>query len=151
MSVGPICDSVGGSMSESPARLPIAVVGAHLEGQPLHHQLTERDAVLVAHTTTSPDYRLYALDTVPPKPGLVRTVDGDGACIEVEVYALDAAAFGTFVAAIPPPLAIGTVTLADGTDVSGFVCEPYALGDAPEITGHGGWRAYLASIGRTMP
>jgi allophanate hydrolase len=138
-------------MSESPPRLSIAVVGAHLEGQPLHHQLTDRDAVLVTRTTTSPDYRLYALDTVPPKPGLVRDVNGHGGCIEVEVYELDAAAFGTFVAAIPPPLAIGTVTLADGTDVSGFVCEPYALFDAPEITGHGGWRSYLASIGRPMP
>jgi allophanate hydrolase len=132
-------------------RLAIAVVGAHLEGQPLHHQLMDRDAVLVARTTTSPDYRLYALDTVPPKPGLVRTIDGHGVPIEVEVYEMDAAALGTFVAAVPPPLAIGTITLADGTDVSGFVCEPYALTDAPEITGHGGWRNYLASIGPTMP
>jgi allophanate hydrolase len=135
-------------MSASPTRHPIAVVGAHLEGQPLHHQLTDRDAVLVARTTTSVDYRLFALDTVPPKPGLVRTRDGDGACIEVEVYELDAAAFGSFVAAIPPPLAIGTVTLADGAEVSGFVCEPYALAGAPEITSHGGWRAYLTSIGQ---
>jgi allophanate hydrolase len=132
-------------------RLAIAVAGAHLEGQPLHHQLTDRGAVLVARTTTSPDYRLYALDTVPPKPGLVRTIDGRGARIEVEVYEMDAAAFGSFAAAIPPPLAIGTVTLADGTDVSGFVCEPYALTDAPEITSHGGWRAYLASIGPPTP
>ncbi len=138
-------------MSEPSTHLTIAVVGAHLEGQPLHHQLTDRAAVLVAHTTTSPTYRLFALDTVPPKPGLVRTLDGDGAPIEVEVYELDAAAFGTFVAAIPPPLAIGTVTLADGTEVSGFVCEPYALADAPDITNHGGWRAYLASIGPPTP
>jgi allophanate hydrolase len=137
-------------MSEPPPRLSIAVVGAHLEGQPLHHELTERGAVIVARTTTSPGYRLHALDTMPPKPGLVRDVDGDGACIEVEVYELDAAAFGTFVAAIPPPLAIGTVTLADGTEVSGFVCEPYALRGAPEITDHGGWRAYLTSTDREM-
>jgi allophanate hydrolase len=105
----------------------------------------------VTRTTTSPDYRLYALDTVPPKPGLVRTLDDDGACIEVEVYELDAASFGTFVAAVTPPLAIGTVTLVDGSEVSGFVCEPYALTGAPEITSHGGWRAYLASIGPPMP
>jgi allophanate hydrolase len=138
-------------MSEFPTRLALAVVGAHLDGQPLHHQLADRDAVLVARTSTSPDYRLFALDTVPPKPGLVRTIDGHGARIEVEVYELEAAAFGTFVAAVPPPLAIGTVTLADGTDVPGFVCEPYALTDAPEITSHGGWRAYLASIGPATP
>jgi allophanate hydrolase len=138
-------------MPESPTRVSIAVVGAHLEGQPLHHQLLDRGAELIARTTTSADYRLFALDTVPAKPGMVRTLDGDGARIEVEVYELDAAAFGTFVAAIPPPLAIGTVTLADGTAVSGFVCEPYALDDAPEITGHGGWRAYLASNGPATP
>ncbi|HKY15850.1 MAG TPA: hypothetical protein VJM33_13080 [Microthrixaceae bacterium] len=130
-------------------RLPLAVVGAHLEGQPLHHQLSDRDARLVARTTTSPRYRLFALATEPPKPGLVRVADPDagaGAAIEVEVWELDPAAFGTFVAEIPPPLAIGTIELADGSEVSGFVCEPYALDGAPEITGFGGWRAYRASL-----
>jgi allophanate hydrolase len=135
-------------------RIHLAVVGAHLEGQPLHHQLTDRAAELVTRTTTSPSYRLFALDTEPPKPGLVRVADEDAkfagsseqpAAIEVEVWSLTEAAFGSFVAEVPPPLAIGTVRLADGTDVSGFVCEPYALAGAVEITRHGGWRNYLAS------
>ncbi len=126
-------------------RIHLAVVGAHLEGQPLHYQLTDRDAVLVSRTTTAPTYRFYALDTVPPKPGLVRDASS-ATSIEVEVWSLGEAAFGSFVAEVPPPLAIGTVQLADGTDVSGFVCEPYALEGALEITPHGGWRRYLASL-----
>jgi allophanate hydrolase len=126
----------------------LAVVGAHHEGQPLHHQLTGAGARLVARTRTASTYRLYALSTDPPKPGLVRVADDDpaGSAVEVEVYDLDPAAFGTFVAAVPAPLAIGRVALADGAEVSGFVCEPIALVDAVEITAHGGWRAYRASL-----
>jgi allophanate hydrolase len=129
------------------AVVALAVVGAHLEGQPLHHQLTDRAARLVARTRTAPTYRLYALRTDPPKPGLVRVdpTDPSAAALEVEVYDLEEAAFGSFVAAVPAPLAIGRVLLADGTEVSGFVCEPIALADAEEITAHGGWRAYLAA------
>ena len=70
-----------------------------------------------------------------------------GAAIEVEVWALDAAGFGAFTAEVPPPLAIGTVTLADGSSVKGFVCEPIGLAGARDITGFGGWRAWLASGG----
>jgi allophanate hydrolase len=124
----------------------LAVVGAHLEGQPLHHELG--GAPLLRRTTTAPAYRLYALGgTVPPKPGLAR-VTADGAAIEVEVYALDAARFGRFVAKVPPPLAIGTLELADGSRVKGFVCEPAALADAEDITRFGGWRAYREQLAR---
>jgi allophanate hydrolase len=125
--------------------LRLAVVGAHLAGQPLHHQLVEVGAELCATTTTAPEYRLFALDTSPPKPGLLRAPGGAGAAIAVEVYALDAACFGGFVAAIPAPLGIGRVVLADGTEVPGFLCEPYATEGAREITEHGGWVAYLAA------
>jgi len=121
----------------------LAVVGAHLEGMPLHWQLTSRDAKFVAATETAPSYRLYAMaDSVPPKPALVHAADG--AAIAVEVYELDIAAFGSFVAEVPPPLAIGTVTLADGSMVKGFVSEPRASAGAEDITALGGWRAYIA-------
>ncbi|MCC6826895.1 MAG: allophanate hydrolase [Novosphingobium sp.] len=124
-------------------RIRLAVVGAHLEGMPLHWQLTSRDAVFVEATETAPTYRLYAMaESVPPKPALVH--DAGGAAIKVEVYELDAAAFGSFVAEVPPPLAIGTVTLADGSPVKGFVCEPRATLGAEDITALGGWRAYIA-------
>lgn len=122
--------------------IQLAVVGAHLEGMPLHWQLTSRDAKLVAVTETAPTYRLYAMaDSVPPKPALVW--DATGAAIKVEVYEIDVAAFGSFVAEVPPPLAIGTVTLADGSSVKGFVAEPRALAGAEDITALGGWRAYI--------
>jgi allophanate hydrolase len=120
----------------------LAVVGAHLRGMPLHHQLTERAARFVSATRTAPTYRLHALATDPPKPGMVR--DRQGGPIEVEVYTLGPAGFGTFVAAVPPPLTIGSVELEDGSWVKGFLCEPDALSGAPDITASGSWRAWLA-------
>ena len=121
----------------------LAVVGAHLEGMPLHWQLTSRDAVFVRSCNTAPNYRLYAMaNTTPPKPALV--FDETGAGIAVEIYRLDVAAFGSFVAEVPAPLAIGTVTLDDGVEVKGFVSEPRASVGAEDITTLGGWRAYVA-------
>ena len=125
--------------------IKLAVVGAHLEGMPLHWQLTSRSATFVGATTTAPTYRLYAMaDSVPPKPALVH-VGEEGAAIALEVYELDLASFGSFTAEVPPPLAIGTVQLADGSSVKGFVAEPRALTGAEDITHLGGWRAYIAS------
>jgi allophanate hydrolase len=127
-----------------PEWIRLAVVGAHLEGMPLHPQLTALGARLVAKTRTAPRYRLHALaNTTPPKPGL-ELVAGGGAAIEVEVYALAPESFGRFVASVPRPLAIGRLELQDGSEVSGFVCEPAALADATDITSYGGWRAWCA-------
>ena len=129
------------------AMVKVAVVGAHLSGMPLNSQLTERNATLVKQTETASDYRFYALPgTVPPKPGLVRVAPGTGARIALEVWEMPAANYGSFVALIPAPLGIGTLTLADGSSVQGFVCEPYALEGAQEISHLGGWRAYIASL-----
>lgn len=136
--------SVPDDTEDSEGRIEIAVVGAHLSGQPLNHQLTSRGGVLVRAARTAPGYSLYALaDTVPPKPGLAR--DGGAGLIELEVWSLSAEAFGNFVAEIPPPLGIGTLTLDDGRSVKGFICEPHVLPSAMDITVHHGWRAYLAS------
>ncbi len=124
----------------------IAVVGAHLEGQPLNWQLTERGARLAKRCRTSPDYRLFALSgTKPPKPGLLRQQDFSGPGIEVEVWNVPEKEFGGFVAAIPEPLAIGNVRLDNGEWVKGFVCEPVALMKSTEITSFGGWRNYLST------
>jgi allophanate hydrolase len=121
----------------------LAVVGAHLEGMPLHWQLKSRNATFVGAFETAPNYRLYAMaDSTPPKPALVHSEDG--AAIKIEVYELGVAEFGSFVVDVPPPLAIGTVTLADGSSVKGFVAEPRALAGATDITHLGGWRAYIA-------
>ncbi|MGW5637464.1 allophanate hydrolase-related protein, partial [Streptomyces sp. NPDC003832] len=124
--------------------LPLAVVGAHLTGRPLNHQLLALGARLESSTTTAPEYRLYALDTDPPKPGLVRTAEG-GAAIEAEVWRLPAEGLGTLLAGLPRPMTLGTVELADGSLVTGFLCEPEAVRGAREITSYGGWRAYLDS------
>ena len=126
--------------------IKLAVVGAHLAGMPLHWQLTSREARLVSATRTARAYKLYAMaETTPPKPALVH-VGADGASIAVEVYELDTEAFGSFVAEVPAPLAIGSVTLEDGSTVKGFVAEPRALDGASDITALGGWRAYIASL-----
>jgi allophanate hydrolase len=102
---------------------------------------------LLEATATAPDYRLYALDTTPPKPGLLRVAAATGSSIELEVWALSAAAFGTFVAAIPPPMAIGTIVLADGRGVKGFIVEPAAIEGARDISAFNGWRAFVAAAG----
>jgi allophanate hydrolase len=126
--------------------IELAVVGAHLSGQPLNHQLTSRGATLLRTTRTAADYRFYALaNTTPPKPGLVREPGFVGPGIEVEVWRLSPAAFGAFTAEVPAPLAIGNLVLADGSTVKGFVCEPAALAGSTEITSFGGWRAYLTA------
>lgn len=125
----------------------VAVVGAHLSGEPLNWQLTQRGARLVAATTTAPAYRLYALDPATTggveKPGLVR-VREQGEAIAVEVWEVPVGAYGSFVAGIDAPLGIGTVSLADGTRVQGFLCESAGLDGARDITRFCGWRAYRA-------
>lgn len=130
----------------SAATLEIAVVGAHLSGLTLNGQLLERGALRLTTTTTAPHYRLFALPgTTPPKPGLQRVSQG-GAAIAVEVWAMPMAAVGSFLALIPPPLGLGSVELADGRHVHGFICEGHALQGALDITSFGGWRAYRASL-----
>ena len=127
----------------SPSRHAVVVVGAHLEGQPLNHQLVDLGATLVRACATAPAYRLYALRAaVPPKPGLVRVREG-GRAIEVEVWSLDTRSFGAFVAAIPRPLCVGSIELDDGSYAQGFLCESDVIADATDISEHGGWRAYL--------
>ncbi|WP_133736872.1 allophanate hydrolase [Halospina denitrificans] len=125
-------------------RIQVSVVGAHLDGMPLNHQLTDRGARLIRRTTTAPHYRLYALaGTTPPKPGLSR--DPGGEELEVEVWEMPVAAFGDFVGLIPHPLGIGTIELSDGSWVKGFICEEDGLDGAVDITHFGGWRGYMAS------
>ncbi|WP_394791006.1 allophanate hydrolase [Rhodoferax sp.] len=129
----------------SSGQIQVAVCGAHLQGQPLNPQLTSRGARLVQRTTTAPEYRLYALPD-GKRPGLVRVAEGEdgGGAIEVEVWELPGAQFGSFVDGIPAPLGMGRTLLADGSAVAGFICEPSGLDGARDITAFGGWRAYKA-------
>ena len=128
-----------------PAEIPLAVVGAHLSGMPLNGELRAAGARLIERAATAPHYRLYALSGArPPKPGLLRVKNGAGAAVEVEVWALSEAAFGRFVAAVPPPLSIGTLELGDGRTVKGFLVEVEAIAGARDISSFGGWRAFVA-------
>jgi allophanate hydrolase len=124
--------------------IAIAVVGAHLSGMALNGELKTLSGQLLESAITAPDYKLYALDTVPPKPGMLRVEAGEGSAIELEIWTLAASAFGQFVAAVPPPLSIGTIRLADGRTVKGFLVEAAALDGALDISSFGGWRAYIA-------
>jgi allophanate hydrolase len=126
-----------------PTRL--AVVGAHLTGQPLNPQLLALGATFKATTTTAPAYRLFALRTDPPKPGLVHVGTDNGQSIEAEIWELPPEGLGALTAALPRPMAIGRVELADGTTAPGFLCEPAALDEAEDITEYGGWRTYRNS------
>ena len=146
-------EPIAGLAPSPGTHLPLAVVGAHLSGMPLNGQLTERGAVLAQRTRTSPNYRLFALaGTQPPKPGLQRVAGvgfeagAEAAAIDIEVWWMPLAAVGSFLALVPPPLALGSVELADESWVHGFVCEGHALAAADDVTSHGGWRAYVESL-----
>ena len=127
-------------------RIEIAVVGAHLSGLPLNRELVELGGAFVRKVETTRDYRLFALPGAPPlKPGLLRVRDGAGAAIKAELWSLDPAGFGAFVAKIPPPLGVGTLRFADGGSAKGFLVEAAAAEGAEDISRFGGWRAYLAA------
>ena len=130
-----------------PDAIELAVVGAHLTGLPLNRELVALGGTLVRATCTAPVYRLFELPgTTPRKPGLLRTADGDGSAIEIEIWSLRPDAFGTFVSRIPSPLGIGTLQLADGATAKGFHVEAFAVAGALDISAHGGWRSYLKSL-----
>lgn len=131
--------------------IAVAVCGAHMSGLPLNPELTSRGARFLKACRTAPEYALHALAGGPPfRPGMVRK-RGGGAAIEVEVWALPRAAFGDFMAGIPSPLAIGSLALDDGSLVKGFLCEPFGLEGARDITRFGGWRGYLRDKDKPQP
>ena len=132
---------------QAAATVKLAVVGAHLSGMPLNGQLTERGATLAGAAETAPNYKFFALPgAVPPKPGLLRVAAGSGARIALEIWDMPVEHYGSFVALVPAPLGIGTLELADGSAVQGFLCEAQATQGAQDISHFGGWRRYVASL-----
>jgi allophanate hydrolase len=126
----------------------LAVVGAHMSGMQLNGELMAHGAWLLEATSTAPDYRLFALNGTPARPGLLRVAEGAGKSIALETWAMSADAFGTFVASVPSPLSIGTIRLHDGRTVKGFLVEAQGVEGARDISEFGGWRAYLAQAAR---
>ena len=126
--------------------IKVAVCGAHMQGLPLNPQLTALGGEFVEATTTATDYKLFALNGfTPPRPGLLRVLE-NGSEIALEIWQLPIENYGKFVATVPSPLGFGTLTLADGSSVQGFLCEAYATQNATDISHLGGWRAYMAQI-----
>jgi allophanate hydrolase len=133
---GPVPQPVEGEIA-------LAVVGAHMRGLPLNRELTARGGRFLRSVETAPCYRLFSLPGGPPhRPGLVR--DEAGGHIALEIWALPEEEIGSLLAGIPAPLGLGTLTLADGGTVKGFLCESWGARDATDITATGGWRAFLA-------
>jgi allophanate hydrolase len=126
----------------------IAVVGAHMSGLPLNRELVDRGGRFLFTSATARDYRLFALESEQPRPGLLRVAEGAGAAIDVEVWTLPLATFGRFIASVPPPLSIGTLRLSDGSAVKGFLVEAQGAIGARDISDYGGWRAFLSAVAR---
>ncbi|SFD82623.1 allophanate hydrolase [Paenibacillus catalpae] len=142
-----LAETVRKAQEPQPSTL-VAVCGLHMRGLPLERQMLEHGATFIREDRTSATYKLMKLQTAPPKPGLLKLPQG-GASIEVEVWEMPLAAFGSFTAAIPAPLGIGKVELEDGTVVPGFICEAYGTVGAEDITSYGGWRKALAAAADT--
>jgi len=127
--------------------IAVAAVGAHMSGLPLNHELTRLGARFLRASRTAPSYRLYSLPGGPPKrPGLMRVAAGES--IAIEVWAVPLARFGEFMQGIPQPLGIGTLDLEDGSRVKGFICEAIGTEGAEDVSGFGGWRAFLAAAAK---
>jgi allophanate hydrolase len=140
------------ALERASGRVELAVVGAHLTGLPLNHQLLDRGAIYLETTETAPDYALFDLAGFnPPRPGLVGVGENRGVSIETEVWSLSERAFGSFVAAVPPPMTIGNVRLKDGRRVKGFLCEEHVTHKATPISAHGGWRNFLDYTASQQP
>ena len=134
------------SITASSNLVMIAVCGGHMQGLPLNPQLLALDAIFVCEAQTAAHYRLFKLPAFdPPRPGLVR-VTQEGYAIAVEIWQLPLEAYGKLVALVPPPLCFDTLTLSNGSQVQGFLCESYAAEHGLDISAFGGWRAYLQSL-----
>ncbi len=140
----PYPDTPTPTKEASPARAMLAVVGAHLSGEPLNYQLTDRGGRFVRKAKTAPSYQLFALPgTSPQKPGLVRIGAEGGVSIDLEIWDLPISELGDFLMQVPSPLTIGQLHLSDGRIVKGFLCEEVAVQDAENISTFGGWKSYL--------
>ncbi|PBC40864.1 allophanate hydrolase [Rhodococcus sp. ACPA4] len=137
-------DQATGWTSAPADTVELAVFGAHLRGQPLEHQLTGLGARWCGPVATAPRYRLSALDTTPPKPGLIRVSEG-GVSIVGERWQLTPAALGTFLAALPTPMMLGSVEFDDGSWGTGFGCDQEAASTGKDISEYGGWQAALSA------
>ncbi|MBP2268038.1 allophanate hydrolase [Pseudarthrobacter sp. PvP004] len=121
--------------------VPLVVVGAHRKGQPLAAELERRGAFWDGQVVTASRYRMVALETMPPKPGVVRSEQGTG--LVAERWLLSESALGSFLADLPEPMLLGSITLDDGSTAVGFACDAVAAASARDISEYGDWIKYL--------
>ena len=128
----------------APPTVALAVVAAHRIGQPLHPELVALGAMFDRVALTAPVYRLIAL----PGPGVPRggivAVGTGGTSVEVELHEFPVSALGALLRALPPPLALGHVTLVDGLAL-GMVCTTAPPGSV-DISAHRTWPRHLAAL-----
>ncbi|MGH8922255.1 MAG: allophanate hydrolase-related protein, partial [Actinomycetes bacterium] len=136
---GPVTTASPWAVTAGAVAVPFVVVGAHRRGQPLATELERRGARWDGVVRTAPTYRLIALDTVPRKPGLIRSPDG--APIVGERWLISPAGLGALLADLPPPMLLGPVELIDGTWNVGFGCAADVTGR--DITATGDWLVAL--------
>lgn len=129
-------------MTAAPVRL--AVNGTLMRGLALNPNLVNAGGAFVREDSTAAVYRLWSIGD--RHPGMVRVASG-GAAIAVEIWTLPAEGLASVLLNEPAGLSIGKVQLADGSEVLGVLAEPILCEGQPEITTHGGWRAYLAARG----
>jgi hypothetical protein len=123
----------------------LLAVGNHLAGLSRHHELLKQGARLLRPVRTAASYRLLARGAGgSPNPGLVEAAPGNGAPIEGELYALPRGGVDRLARLVRPPIRLGRVRLEDGAEVHGYLCDPAEAAGARDISGLGGWRAFLA-------
>ena len=127
----------------------VVVFGAHLRGEPLNADLVALGARFVGPVRTAPDYRMHALATVPAKPLVCPVAAGSGVALAGEEWLVTPHALGRLLLSVPQPLALGSITLDDGRQVTGFTGSLEAVpGPPPPDVSHlGSWRAYRAALG----
>lgn len=123
------------------AVVPLVVVGSHRKGQPLAAELERRGAFWDGLVATAARYRMVALETTPPKPGVVRSEQGTG--LVAERWLLSESALGSFLADLPEPMLLGSITLDDGSTAVGFACDAVAAASSRDISEYGDWIKYL--------
>jgi gamma-glutamylcyclotransferase (GGCT)/AIG2-like uncharacterized protein YtfP len=122
--------------------LALAVNGTLMRGLERNANLVDAGAVFEREALTAPLYRLWSIDDV--HPAMLRVTSG-GSSIAVEIWQVPPAGIAAILLTEPDGLCVGRVALDDGAEVLGVLAEPVLVEGEPEITEHGGWRAYIAA------
>jgi gamma-glutamylcyclotransferase (GGCT)/AIG2-like uncharacterized protein YtfP len=117
--------------------------GEGMRGGAVHHNIEAHP--FLGEAETAPKYRFFSVRD--EFPGL-RPVREGGGTVRGELYDVPLEVLrDAFLPDEPPELELGVVELADGRGSLCMVLRESQLGRHKDITEHGGWRAYRASLG----